>query len=1282
MNRAGRIAALLLLIVSVPALAQPPAPDPANLRGDSAQTRKRLTEADQKLTSNQASEAIDALQRVLDEAGDDLVTVDGKEYRPARRFAHQILARLPADALKSYQDRLDGPAKNLLDTAKRTRNPTPLWQLLDRYFVSRPADEGLLLLGDLLFEDGEFRAAEQVWRKLLAGGGADLAYPNSKADPALVRARMILAAIFAGDVERAKIELATFNTKHSTAKGRLAGKEGAYTDILQGYLDKPPAFSPDANLGTNWPTYGGSTDRTSRLGVRLPNYWPAGRPNWSEIFPQSTRHAGAPVLPPARPPFGHPVIANGRVFVTDGSRVFGYDLLTGKALTLPARLADPPIIDPSKPPLPDPCPSLTAAGDRLYVRVGSPLVRPPDLTKIGKGSEETEIVCLGPAGEARQMQELWRIPPPGDAKTPIVWEGAPLVAGRRMWACHARFEGGRVIHGIECYDPADASIAPKSAWSSDVCDSPLSTGGDPRARQELLTLAGRHVVFCSNAGAVVALDSVTGKRAWGFRYHRSRKADANRSPDPTPAVFSCGRVFIAPADADRVYALDPETGHVLWESTPTEGAQILGVAAGKLIVAMTGPVRGLRGLSIATGSQREPEGWVLHDTGGLLSYGRGFVTDEVIVWPTRGGLFFLNPRDGSLLSPPLLNHLSGEQRRFFGNLVYVDGVLVVVTATQIWGYVSEGKRFGGSGERSGRDPIRVRFEIAIDKAESALASGEAAHAREALLAATRSEFPIPLRAWAAARLLLLTPRTDDEGKLPADVRAALAPELRNEWLIPPDGIPVTLGTLLLRHTGREPTSKPTVRLRTCEPNPEDSPFLASDAEITRTVRLRPNSIPLRWLPGTVGIPKRLYTVAEAELFAIGLSDGDDSRHDVTDHFTHAADLHEGFVVAGPLAVAVYASDRVPVWVFRVPTTDPLPPIPGPFRITTDAMLPTTELSGFRLTGSWLIARLGDRHLIAFDLKSRRVAWVLGTNGKLGFRPLGFPDAIQFGPVSSATGRMVVVQISDGRRWFLQAETGRILDIPSFNEPTAKVWWSLPPAEVEANRLAISDGPGLVRLLNLSTGLVRWTYQDVREASLAGGAPQVRAWGGNLVVAVHRNHGIELDRLELSNGRSAWKGGSAFLDADRVNLANADADADRIYVPAGNTLAAFSLKDGKPAWEAELPDAHGAGGWVVKAGQQCVIAYPEAAIPRESVANVLLRVGRSFRNDPQATRLPALLAGLYDAWVARSVPVLLFDPETGKRLHAFDVPASGPTVTAWFERDLAVVATGDRVVWFR
>src|SRR5215208_2925253 len=117
MNRAVRATAItLVLLTATVACAQPggpSAPDPATLRGDSTQTRKRLAEAEQKLIGGKAADAADDLQRLIDESGDDLINLDGngKEYRSARWVAHALLAQLPPDVRKAYQDRIDQPAK-------------------------------------------------------------------------------------------------------------------------------------------------------------------------------------------------------------------------------------------------------------------------------------------------------------------------------------------------------------------------------------------------------------------------------------------------------------------------------------------------------------------------------------------------------------------------------------------------------------------------------------------------------------------------------------------------------------------------------------------------------------------------------------------------------------------------------------------------------------------------------------------------------------------------------------------------------------------------------------------------------------------------------------------------------------------------------------------------------------------------------------------------------------------------------------------------------------------
>ena len=108
MNRLYWTAAVASVLVAIaPVRAQPP--EPASLRGDSTQTRKRLAEADQKLIDGKTADAVDDLQRILDESAGDLISVDGKQFRTAQWFAQQILAKLPPDALKNYRDQVEAP---------------------------------------------------------------------------------------------------------------------------------------------------------------------------------------------------------------------------------------------------------------------------------------------------------------------------------------------------------------------------------------------------------------------------------------------------------------------------------------------------------------------------------------------------------------------------------------------------------------------------------------------------------------------------------------------------------------------------------------------------------------------------------------------------------------------------------------------------------------------------------------------------------------------------------------------------------------------------------------------------------------------------------------------------------------------------------------------------------------------------------------------------------------------------------------------------------------------
>ena len=113
------------------------------------------------------------------------------------------------------------------------------------------------------------------------------------------------------------------------------------------------------------------------------------------------------------------MIVGGRAFVSDGSRV----LAVGLADRRPAPVRVPPGGD--EPP-PGPGVTLTAAGDRLFARLGPTVVRP-----AGPKDEEAVLACFalrdGTNADAPLAKELWRVKPPaGEGKSPASWEGTPL----------------------------------------------------------------------------------------------------------------------------------------------------------------------------------------------------------------------------------------------------------------------------------------------------------------------------------------------------------------------------------------------------------------------------------------------------------------------------------------------------------------------------------------------------------------------------------------------------------------------------------------------------------------------------------------------------------------------------------------------------------------------------------------------------------------------------------------------------------------------------------------
>lgn len=1120
--------ALFALLVFAPALSAQSSGPSARLRGETeaATTRKRLSEAQQKLRAGQATEAADELQRILDESGDDLVLVQNNHFQPARRLVQQYLAALPAETLKAFQNRLEEPAKKLLDAGRRDRDPAPLRQLLGRYFISRPAEAAILLLGELLFERGDFRAAEQIWRLLLPGGNPEeLSYPGPKTDPALVKAKLLQAAIFAGDLDRAKTDLANYSKEHPKASGRLAGADGPFAATLAKLLATPP-LPRDGGGSMGWTTFAGNPSRDGALGQPLPRI--LGEP-WRSPFP---RQAGDKLnyrpasFPAVKSLAFHPVVLDGRAYIAEAGRIFSFDLKTGDAkVAFDARaLPERPVLTDAEYALPnmlDADFTLTAHAGRLYARLGNTAM-PANAEANGDKSPVSFLVVFQPLDlkdppkNALLLKPIATLAPPVGKPGKVAWEGAPLVADGKLYAMCTRIdERGRWVHAVACYDDPPAG---KPNWVVDAADTDAAT---PRHRHEVLTLAGGNIVLALPQGLAVALDRASGKPAWAFRSPAAAKPPANGpQQDLCPAVYSGGRVFFAPADGDTLHALDAETGRAVWEAGPMQVEQILGVAQNRVVVTLAGPQKGIRAYGIDSGSDVEPQGWRNHDSPMLGTYGRGLLTPDAVFWPTKENLYTLSLRDGSVRGQP--------KPHPHGNLAYADGVLLVATPTELWGYVLDPKETPA--------PIQT-----LSTAEPV----------PAFRNVDRKQSAAPTWDWPRPEVTLGTARALTPGAWPIEQNRA-------------DGktILVCDGTAIW-----------------CWPTDLVKPLWK--AELKTPVR-----------------------IVRAEL-----DDG---------HWIAWGDSS---------VVSLKAADGSVRWQFDAPEKQ--------------------SLAGGSFAGSRFIACLGTRCLLALDTATGRIAWLRDPLGRSRFREFAIESSPAFNPHFLAVGDVVLIQKTDGERWTLSADTGRVLHTTA----TCLTPWTVPPALTAEGLALVSDGPALVLAVEPLSNRAIWRHEADGETNLSGAAPEVRIDGDVAFALIGRNTGRELLGLNAKSGLSEWRT-PALVSGGGVS--EMVFDADRIYLIQADGVACFIKTSGRRAWRHQLPgEAHCQA---VVTGRGLLLCRTGA---EENVAGVISRLLRRAVEWPSLLRILSTTIALGRALLTGTATILLLDAETGEEVSRTETEVVGP-----------------------
>jgi outer membrane protein assembly factor BamB len=810
----GCAATRLLLIVGLlggmrPSVHADDLPPLAVLSGESRKAANLLDDVRKQLADKQWPQALDGLQALLNAPDDGLVPVNPRHDVQMRRLCHVLIANLPPDVLTQYRDRVEAQAKRWLEQGLNRRDEAALRKVVDEAFCSRPGEKALEALGDLAFERGDFIAAEQWWRLLVPlvpvekaavpdkELGVELTYPGPQGDPARVRAKQLLARLFQGQGGTWAEDLKAFRALHPKATGNLAGKQGPYTDTLAALGD----IRPESPLDTPWTTFGGDPSRgllvpapqrlTDRLGLlcRQPRFFylleerrrlekppPADRWHKALDAAQSRREGDKLVTATSRArSFAfHPVITDRHVLFADAQCVLACDLRSGDISEwYDASRSNGGLRPDLKLPAPaDLRYTLTVADGCVYARLGAQVIRRPEVDpanpnkppRPARDKAESLLVCLSltPLPDGERL--LWQVRP-GIINDNAVFEGAPLVHNGLVYIAATRFVGDRVVTAVHCY-PANLSstppFTPALRWRKDVCETREVGGelaGEGRYRHHLLTLAGPNVVYCSHTGAVMALDAATGRHAWGMRYPRKPiplKRDDGPLTDLAPCLAADGRLYVAPADSDTLFCLDPATGQLLWHrdlAGRLRVVHLLGVGLERLI--FTTP-EGLRAVRASDGS--DEGGWSLPDVGGKLPpLGRGLLIGDLVLWPTDRGVFAIRQLDGRQPDNPTLLHglPPGNLAIGHGCLAVADrATLSIFTPPALWLQTRGGKSELLPGHRQERNPALLLLDLAIAQADA----GQTRAGFESLAQAERLAGALPEAQWSAVRQRVVAER--------------------------------------------------------------------------------------------------------------------------------------------------------------------------------------------------------------------------------------------------------------------------------------------------------------------------------------------------------------------------------------------------------------------------------------------------------------------------------------------------------------------------------------------
>lgn len=711
--------------------AAPPSPVYPN---DSDVAESMMRAASAYVRDKQWSDAVEIYQKITAEHGEKAVRIpetlrtdtsyleESRRWFNLREFITALLAQWPEEGRKAYRGKVDSQAAVIWDRANsakvnRDSVKADLVRLASDFYLSSYGEKAIERLGDLAFQSGDFRSAAHWYRMLIRlpdepAPERDVlelppVYPDLKESDALVTAKLLLSFYASGQLEPSRLQstLKAFSEKFGETAGTFAGRTGPISISLMKAISEDNLYLKPAP-NENWPTFAGDPSRNRVVEDPI------------DIGARQWRVPLEPILPPRTivtrggrfgGPFGgglivrnqpndsgravgnpllayHPVIVGDQIVVCSESRVIAYNLneapkpdgtvgpLWWQDLDKPEnnRPGNQFFVSGT------PRMTTTAHNGRLYARMGESGISLEFGNRMNASNAYISAFDLNNKG-----QVLWRVacstiplvqPDGNNAPALGSLEGAPVADDQHVY-CVISLPG----HQSSTYVAALKADSGEVQWVRYLFDAPnpfdlqaATMGIIAGHAHHLLTLVNDTLYYQSDNGAVASLETATGQIKWVTAYPRQEAGNSRTSGrrDLNPAIYSEGRVYVAPSDSPHLFALDASSGAILWKSAPLpDVVHLIGVAKGHVFAT------GDRVWTIEASSGKIIRSWP--DTGsGYEAAGRGLLAGDYLYWPTASEIHILDQKNGLRSSRGSIR-IRERFQTSGGNLALGDGFLVV-----------------------------------------------------------------------------------------------------------------------------------------------------------------------------------------------------------------------------------------------------------------------------------------------------------------------------------------------------------------------------------------------------------------------------------------------------------------------------------------------------------------------------------------------------------------------------------------------------------------------------